>query len=308
MATEFQSLIELFDAIPDEAAAIAYFKAIRWKDGERCPYCGHNKVYGFKDGKTWKCAAPNCRQRFSIRVGTIFEDSKIPLRKWLAAIWFITSHRKGIASTQLARDLKVTQKTAWFMLHRLRHAARTRSFVNRRPLTGEIEADETFIGGKDRNKPKHKRSGRKQGDKVVVFGLRERGGEIRARPISGLKDVKAEIIANVEKGATLYTDDWSGYQGVDHHVTRHSVDHSKDEYVRHYIIHTNGIESVWALLKRQIIGIHHWVSAKHLHRYIDEVTFRLNRSVVTETQRMQEFCGRVDGRLTYDSLTAKPTH
>ena len=145
---DFASLFDLFAAIPDEKAAIAYFKAIRWANGEYCPYCGNTKVFAFSDGKTWKCAAKECRQRFSIRVGTIFEDSKIPIRKWLAAIWLITSHRKGIASTQIARDLNVTQKTGWFMLHRLRHAARTRSF--NRQLTGTIETDEGYFGGKDK--------------------------------------------------------------------------------------------------------------------------------------------------------------
>jgi len=134
---EFLSLYDLFAAIPDEGAAIRYFKAIRWANGEYCPYCGHPEIYGLKGGRKWKCA--QCRTAFSIRVGTIFEDSKIPVRKWLAAIWLITSHRKGIASTQIARDLGVTQKTGWFMLHRLRHAARTRSF--NRQMRGTVEVD-----------------------------------------------------------------------------------------------------------------------------------------------------------------------
>jgi transposase-like protein len=145
---DFISLYDLFAAIPDERAAIDYFRAIRWKNGEFCPYCGHDKLYGFAKGKMagrqWKCA--QCREKFSIRVGSIFEDSNIPLRKWLAAIWLITTHRKGIASTTLSRDIDVTQKTAWFMLHRLRHAARTRSF--NRPLKGTVEADETFLVAK----------------------------------------------------------------------------------------------------------------------------------------------------------------
>src|SRR5690606_21891783 len=135
MKTEFASLYQMFEAIPDEAAAVAHFRAIRWKNGAFCPYCGGVRVYDLKGGMRHKCA--ECRLSFSIKVGTIFEDTKIPLRKWLAAIWLITSHKKGIASTQLARDIGVTQKTAWFMLHRLRHAARTRSF--NRPLDGEIE-------------------------------------------------------------------------------------------------------------------------------------------------------------------------
>jgi transposase-like protein len=297
MITEFKSLYELFEAIPDEQAAVNFFMAIHWQRGEFCPYCGHDKLYPFSDGKTWKCA--QCRDRFSIRVGTIFEDSKIPMRKWLAAIWFITSHKKGIASTTLARDLHVTQKTAWFMLHRLRHAARTRSF--NRPLRGEVEADEAFFGGKDKNKHAHKRG---KDAKIVVFGMLERGGELRARPIESLKDVKHEITGNVEKGANLMTDEWPGYQAVDKHVTRHSVNHSAGEYVRHYFAHVNGMESVWALFKRQVYGIHHWVSAKHLHRYISEATWRFNRRKVEEAPRLVEFLGRVNGRLTYKTLIA----
>jgi transposase-like protein len=198
MKTEFNSLYEFFSAVPDEQAAINYLKSIRWTNGEFCPCCGHDKVYAFAKGKMagrqWKCA--QCGEKFSMRTGTIFEDSKIPLRKWLATVWIITSHKKGIASTQLAKDIDVTQKTAWFMLHRLRHAARTRSF--NRPLRGEVEADETFIGGKDKNKHAHKRG---KDQKVVVFGMLERGGELRARPIEILKEVKREVINNVEKGA-----------------------------------------------------------------------------------------------------------
>ncbi|SEI04727.1 IS1595 family transposase [Tardiphaga sp. OK245] len=152
MTVEFKSLHDLFEAMPDEMAAINYFKSISWKNGERCPYCGHDKVYSFATGKVWKCA--ECRQRFSIRIGTIFEDSKIPLRKWLAAIWLITSHRKGITSTQIARDLNVTQKTGWFILHRLRHAARTRSF--NRQLRGTVEVDEAYFGGKENKHVKPK--------------------------------------------------------------------------------------------------------------------------------------------------------
>src|SRR6188474_1799437 len=148
MLVGFKSLFDLVRAIPDEQTAIDHFTAIRWRNGAFCPYCGSTKVYDFSDKRTHKCG--DCRKRFSIKVGTIFEDSKIPLRKWMAAIWLITSHKKGIASTTLARDIRVTQKTAWFMLHRLRHAARTKSF--NRPLSGVVEGDTTFIGGKERNR------------------------------------------------------------------------------------------------------------------------------------------------------------
>jgi transposase-like protein len=294
---EFDSLFDLFEAIPDEKAAVAYFTAIRWKNGEFCPYCGHSTIYHFSDGKTYKCAS--CRDRFSIKVGTIFEDTKIGIRKWLAAIWLITSHRKGIAGTQLARDIHVTQKTAWFMLHRLRHAARTRSF--NRPLRGMVEADETFVGGKDKNNHAHRRG---KDEKVVVFGMLERGGELRAAPIESLKDIKHEILTSVEDGANLMTDEWPGYVAVDKHVRRHSVNHSAGEYVRHFFAHVNGIEGVWSLLKRQIYGIHHSVSAKHLHRYIAESVWRYNRRAVKDSSRIAEFLTRINGRLKYKTLIA----
>lgn len=143
---QFNSLIQMMRALPDEQAAIEHFTAIRWKHGAFCPHCGSTRVYHFSDRRTHKCG--DCRKRFSIKVGTIFEDSKIGLREWMLAVWLITSHKKGIASTQLAKDIGVTQKTTWFMLHRLRYAAQTKSF--NRPLDGDIEADETFIGGKEK--------------------------------------------------------------------------------------------------------------------------------------------------------------
>ena len=148
MIQSFDSLLQMMDAFPNEQTCIDHLTAIRWKNGACCPHCGSTKVYHFSDRKTHKCG--DCRMRFSIKVGTIFEDTKLPLRKWFIAIWLITSHKKGIASTQLAKDLKITQKSAWFVLHRLRYAARTQSFAA--PLEGEVEVDETYIGGKAKNK------------------------------------------------------------------------------------------------------------------------------------------------------------
>lgn len=204
--TEFNSLIEMTTAIPDEDAAIAHFTSVRWANGASCPHCGSVKVYHFSDNRTHKCG--DCRQRFSIKVGTIFEDSKVPLRKWLMAIWLLTSHKKGVASTQLARDIDVTQKTAWFMLHRLRAAAETKSFNE--PLDGMVEADETFIGGKEKNKHADKRTPGSQGgaNKIGVMGLMERGGELPARKMERLtaETMQAEVRANVRKGANLMTD------------------------------------------------------------------------------------------------------
>ncbi len=299
---EFASLYEYFEAIPDEKAAIAYFRAIRWKNGEFCPHCGHDKIYGFSDGKTWKCA--QCRQRFSIRVGTIFEDSKIPLRKWFAAIWMITSHRKGIASTTLARDIDVTQKTAWFMLHRLRHAARTRSF--NRPLRGTVEVDESYFGGKSANKHRDKRvKGINNQGKVVAIGMLERNGELRIKTIKHSGEMKREIIANIEPGSKLMTDEAGVYHGLDALYERYTVNHSQGQYGDGGEGHTNSIEGVWALIKRQIIGIHHFVSEKHFHRYMNEVMWRFNRREMSEAPRLGELLKWTDGRLTYATLIGK---
>lgn len=302
MKMKFSSLFEMQDAIPNERAAVKYFRAIHWKSGEFCPHCQHNKVYHFDDGVTFKCAA--CRKKFSIRVGTIFEDSKIEIRKWLFAIWMLTSHKKGIASTTLARDIGVTQKSAWFMLHRLRHAARTRSF--NRQLKNEVEADDARIGGKDKWKHRHKRSGNAKGGKVVVFGMLERGGELRAKPVKHEGIALDEIRENIKAGSKLITDSAIAYAGLKGRFDHHSVNHSIGEYVKANNVHTNSIEGFWSLLKRQIYGIHHVVSPKHLSKYIDEATFRYNRREIGEADRVAEFLGRVHGRLMYKTLIAEP--
>lgn len=304
MLKSFNSLIQMMQAIPDEQAAIDHFTAIRWKRGAFCPHCGSTKVYHFSDKRNHKCG--DCRKRFSIRVGTIFEDSKLPLRTWLLAIWLITSHKKGIASTQLAKDLGITQKSAWFMLHRLRYAAQTKSF--NRPLSGEVESDETFIGGKEKNKHAWQRTGGKQGGagKTAVLGILERGGELRTDVTPNLRarTVQEAIRANVEPGTAIMTDEHAAFVGLASDYYHHRVNHSRGEYVRHFILHTNGIESVWALFKRQIVGTHHWLSPKHLTRYLDEMTWRFNRREADEGQRVNMLLDQVGGRLRYKDLIA----
>jgi hypothetical protein len=297
---EFESLLELTRAIPDEGAAIAHFTAIRWKNGEFCPYCGHDKIYHFGDAKTHKCA--QCRARFSIKVGTIFEDTKLPLRTWMLAVWFITSHKKGIASTQLAKDLGVTQKTAWFIMHRLRHASRTKSF--NRPLSGDVEADECFIGGLEANKPVHKQ-GLKA--KACVMGLLERGGELRAFPVDTPWAVGAELGKHIAPGSRVLTDEFAAYKKAAQRawLIHETVKHSKKEWARPGGIHTNGLEGYWSQLKRQINGIHHWVSRKHLGRYVSENVWRYNRRGLTEQSRFNELLAATCGsRLTYPELIA----
>lgn len=304
MLKQFDNLIQMMAAFPDEQSAIDHFTAIRWKRGAFCPLCGSTKVYHFSDKRTHKCG--DCRKRFSIKVGTIFEDSKIGLRQWFMAIWLITSHKKGIASTQLAKDIGVTQKTAWFMTHRLRHAAQTKSF--NRPLDGEVEADETFIGGKEKNKHAWQRTGGKQGGagKVAVLGMLERDGDLRAEvtPNLSARNVQSVIRENVAPGSALMTDEHGAFVGLSDTYYHHRVNHSAGEYVRDYCLHTNGIESVWALFKRQIVGTHHYLSPKHLSRYLGEMTWRFNHRDAGEGERVNRLLDQVGGRLTYKALIA----
>lgn len=303
MVTNFDSLFDLMEAFPNEQACVDHLRSIRWRDGEFCPHCQSNKIYHFSDRKTFKCG--ECRQRFSIKVGTIFEDTKLPLRKWFMAIWMISNHPKGIASTTLAKDLKITQKSAWFVLHRLRHAARTPSF--NAPLKGTVESDTTYIGGKEKNKHMSKRRKGAQGGagKEILLGMVENEGELRivhtdSRQTSSTQDI---LIPNVEQGSTLVTDEGREFKGFERDFNRVTINHSAGEYARDGF-HTNTIESVWALLKRQIVGIHHWVSPKHLQRYADEMSWRFNRRDMKVTGRMSDLFACVEGRLTYKALIA----
>ena len=273
MIAEVNSLYELFEAFPDEQTCIDHLAAIRWRDGKSCPHCGSLKVYDFSDRRTFKCG--ECRQRFSVKVGTIFEDTKLPLRKWYIAIWMITNHPKGIASTTLAKELKITQKSAWFVMHRLRHALRTKSF--NAPLKGTVEAETTYVGGNERNKHSGDRKGGTQGGagKKIVLRIIERGGELRRSHVSDGKGttLNGHIFENVSRGSTILTDDDRAFRSLRSDYYHHTANHSVGEYVRHFTLHTNGIESVWAMLKRQIVGVHHWISRKHLDKYVREMTW-----------------------------------
>ncbi len=302
---KFNSLFELLDTFQTEQDCIEHLKQMKWGSEPFCPHCGCNKVYEFKDKKTYKCS--DCRKKFSVKVGTIFEDSKISLRKWFTAIYLITSHKKGISSLQLAKDIKVTQKTAWFMLHRLRHASNTKAFNE--PLKNEVEVDETYIGGKEGNKHAHKRTkgtqGRNTKTKAPVLGMLERKGNVKAIQTTDVKSktLNSIIADNVVFGSQLYTDEYRVYKSAKWLYNHDFINHSKGNYVNNDI-HTNTIEGFWSLLKRGIIGIYHFVSDKHLQQYLNEFAFRYNTKKMTESQRFNYLLENCFGRVTYKQLTS----
>jgi transposase-like protein len=300
---QFKTLADLYREFGDNKAAMKHFQAIRWGNGEFCPHCGHDKIYHPKKGARFACA--QCGERFSILTGTIFENTKLPLKVWFGAIWMITNHPKGIASTTLARDLGITQKSAWFVLHRLRHAARTQSF--NAPLTGKVQVDETFVGGKGSNRPGRRGPGKSMYGKTSVIGAVNEKGEVTAKvlPLTlGRPEAQKFIDDAVAPGATLVTDAHQSFWGIEGHP-HVMINHHRGEFAKGGF-HTNTIESVWAQLKRQINGTHHWVSAKHLQQYVSEMAWRMSRRVMTAEERVNALFSAVEGRLTYNALISAP--
>lgn len=302
---KFTNLIQLFAYFKDEQVCREYLAQIRWNGTPTCPYkdCGHDKVFTYANGKVYKCA--KCKKQFSVRVGTIFEDSKIPLQKWFAAIYLITSHKKGISSLQLHRDLGVTQKTAWFLLHRVRHTFGLSTGTEK--LTGVCEADETFIGGQEKNKHKSKRTegtqGRSVKTKSAVAGIVERGGELRAKKVPDTTgyQLRQFVYKNLEFGSKLHTDEWWGYKGLAQAFKHKFIKHNEGEYVKDDI-HTNTMEGFWSLLKRGVVGIYHSMSDKHLQNYIDEFVFRYNSRMFSESYRFDTMLNNINTHLTYKQL------
>ena len=315
MNYEPQSLQDATVYFSNPDNCIDYLSSRRWPDGKAvCPGCGSESVSYNANRRTWKCSCHHTKREFSIKVGTVMEDSAIPLDKWLVTMWLVTNCKNGVSSYEVARDVKVTQKSAWFMLHRIRLAMQD---DNKGQLCGEVEADETFIGGKARNMHKsvHERRitgmGQSFRDKTIVMGVLERGGEVRTAIIPDrLKGTLQPIVRNhVESGSALYTDEMGGYKGLSQDYLHQIIDHAV-KYVDGRV-HTNGMENFWSLLKRGLNGTYVAVEPFHLFRYLDEQVFRFNNRAtrdkkVTDSDRFDKVVRKIVGkRLTFAELTGK---
>jgi len=301
-----KTLQEAIVYFSDTDRCITYAIKLRWQNGIDCPRCGSKEHSYISTRRFWFCKG--CKKQFTIKVGTFMEDSPLTLDKWMTAAWLICNCKNGISSYEIARDLGLTQKTAWFLDHRIRAAMQSGSFDK---LSGDIEADETFIGGKARNMHAAKRALRITGtggkDKTPVMGILERGGKVRTAvlPNRKKKAFQAEVRKHVEAGSALYTDALLSYDGLAGDYAHQVVDHAV-AYVDGKI-HTNGLENFWSLLKRGINGTYVSVEPFHLFRYLDEQAFRYNnRRDMTDADRFEFVMGNVFGkRLTWNQLTGK---
>lgn len=312
MATEPAPLQETILYFSDPDNCREYLVARRWPNGIRCPTCGSQKVSPVaRQNNKWQCSVAHSRRQFTLKTGTIFEDSPIGLDKWLAAMWQVINCKNGVSSYEVHRALGVTQKTAWFMDHRIRCALGIKPVDK---LTGEVEADETFIGQKARNRHKSVRARKITGpggkDKTMVMGILERGkdgkpSQVRTTVVVNRKKkaLQSELRQHVQAGAAIYTDSLKSYEGLDefkHEVVDHAV-----EYVRGKI-HTNGCENFWSLVKRSLHGTYVSVEPFHLFRYLDEQTYRFNNRNLKDAERFDlAVRGIVGKRLTFDQLTGK---
>lgn len=302
--TSSKTLLEAARYFADPDVAHEFTVRMVYPDGVFCTHCGTVRTpYSIRSRNRRLFRCKDCGKDFTVKVGTIFEDSPLGLDKWLVAIWQIANCKNGISSYELSRALGVTQKTAWFMLHRIRLAMRTGSF---KKLAGFVEADETFIGGKESNKHESKKlkQGRGAVGKAVVAGLLERGGGVRAKvvPNTSSATLHQNVRENVYAGSALFTDAHAGYQGLGAEYVHAVVDHAV-EYVREHVIHTNSLENFWSLLKRSIKGTYVSVDIAHLDAYLDEQAFRFNERKGNDTARFEKTLSSVVGkRLTYKEL------
>lgn len=299
---DFNTVVELLETFPDEQTCIDHLEQLRWNGKVVSPFDEKSRVYKCKNNR-YRCKATG--KYFNVKKGTLFDNSKISLRKWFVAIYLVTSHKKGISSVQLAKDVGVTQKTSWFMLQRIRTCF---GIKNEKQMSGTVEADETFVGGKNKNRHADKKvqysQGRSFKDKTPVLGLLERESkQVRLTVVSSTskKDIQPFIGENVEKGSNFYSDEWLGYNGLNSRYNHRIIDHAKKQYVDGDV-HTNTIEGFWSIFKRGIIGIYHKVTRKHLQLYCNEFEFRYNNRDLLISQSFNKMLMNMNHRLRYSDL------
>lgn len=306
-----KTLLEAVAYFADPQVAHDFFVAQRWPDGVTCPTCGSRSVAYMPEYRRWVCHEKHERRQFSAKVGSIFEDSPLGFDKWLPAMWMVLNCKNGVSSYEIGRALGITQKSAWHMLHRLRLVMQTGTFSK---LAGDVEVDETFIGGRARFMHKGKRQMKGTGmvGKTAVMGLLERNApdrksrvRVKVIPSTKKRELQAEVRANVEPGTNVYTDALASYDGLAAEYTHQVIDHA-ESYVRGKV-HTNGLENFWSLLKRAIKGTYVNVEPFHLFRYLDEEAFRFNERGGNDGSRFLKAIRSATGkRLMYKALIAKP--
>jgi transposase-like protein len=313
------SLLEAIRYFSDVDVCIEFVASLRWLDGvAQCPHCGGKNAGFLKTRRIWKCRVPECRKQFSVKTGTIFEESPIGLDKWLMAIWLVVNCKNGISSYEIHRDLKVTQKSAWFMLHRIRLALKNGTWAKLGGGGEPVEVDETFIGGKPKNmhakrRLKMKTSLNGYAEKAIVVGMLDRDSrQVRAKVLPNVRrdTLQNAILDTIERKATVYTDGFQAYDDLAKREYLHETVTHIDEYVRGNV-HTQGIENFWSLLKRGLNGTYVAVEPFHLERYLDEQMFRFNNRAtkdnpLNDADRFMLAVSQISGkRLTYAELTGK---